>query len=60
MIGLDITHEALFTRAHADRLRDVDAPDASSRSSPTSSSSSIGSATGSTALRSTTRWRSRT
>jgi inosine-uridine nucleoside N-ribohydrolase len=26
MIGLDVTHMALFTRAHADRLRDTGAP----------------------------------
>ena len=59
MIGLDITHKALFTRAHADRLRGAGRAGSASRSCPTSSSASTSRATASTARRSTTRSRSR-
>ena len=60
MIGLDITHKALFTRAHADRLRGTGRAGQGGRGArPTSSSASTSRATASTARRSTTRSRSR-
>ena len=60
MIGLDITHKALFTRAHADRLRGTGrAGHGGRRAARTSSSASTSRATASTARRSTTRSPSR-
>ena len=61
MIGLDVTHQALMTKADAERLRG-DRPHRrrSWQSSGSSTTASTPRRTGSTARRSTTPWRSRT
>ena len=61
MVGLDVTHKALFTRAHAERLRDAGrAGPLRRRAVGLLPGASTSARTASTARRSTTRWRSRT
>ena len=60
MIGLDVTHKALFTRAHAERLRDAGRAGRFVAELSDFFLAFHERSTASTARRSTTRWRSRT